>query len=54
MNDSGIRENFAWKSGILRFGIWSSRNPESYERLESRIQVSLTKTGIQPQKRQSL
>ena len=41
------------ESGILGFGLWSSRNPKSYFGLESIIQVTLTTTGIQPQKRQS-
>ena len=38
------------ESGILGFGIRNTaqtRNPESHGRLESRIQVLLTKTGIQ-------
>ena len=47
--DSGIRESFAY--GILNPGFWipeySSRNPESHLRLESRIQVLGTNTGIQ-------
>ena len=46
--DSRIRENFA--CGIWNPGLWnpedSLRNPESHKRLESRIQVPLTKTGI--------
>ena len=36
--DSGIRENFA--CGIQNPGFW---NPESHQRLESGIQVPLTK-----------
>ena len=47
--DSGIREIFV--CGIRNPGLWnpkySSRIPESHLRLESRIQVSLTGTGIQ-------
>ena len=46
--DSLIRENFA--CGIWNPGLWNSeyslRNLESHKRLESRIQVPLTKTGI--------
>ena len=44
-----IREIFA--CGILNPGLWnpenSSKNPESYWRLESRIQVLHTEIGIQ-------
>ena len=40
--NSGIRENFA---GLCN-PEYNSRNPESHKRLESRIQVPLTKTGI--------
>ena len=47
--DSGIREKFGCE--IQNPGLWnpeySSRNPESHWRLESRIQVPQTETGIQ-------
>ena len=47
--ESGIWEIFA--CGIRNPGLWipeySSRNPKSHKQLESRIQVSLTKTRIQ-------
>ena len=50
--DSGIREIFA--CGIWNPGLWnpeySSRNPESHQRLKSGIQIPLTKnleSGIQ-------
>ena len=52
----GIRENFADESGELWDPEYSSRNPDSYLRLESRgnrslllesrIQVTVTKTRI--------
>ena len=46
--ESGIEEKFA--CGIQNPGLWnpeySSRNPESHKRLETRIQVPMTKTGI--------
>ena len=46
---SGIKENFA--IGIRNVGFWdpefNSRNLESDQRLESRIQVRLTNSGLQ-------
>ena len=46
---SGIKENFA--IGIRNPGFWdpefNSRNLESHQRLESRIQVQLTNSGLQ-------
>ena len=47
--ESAIWESFT--CGIWNLGLWNSeyntRNPESYQRLESRIQVPFTKTGVQ-------
>lgn len=46
---SGIKENFA--IGIRNPGFWdpefNSRNLESHQRLESRIQVRLSNSGLQ-------
>ena len=46
---SGMKENFA--IGIRNLGFWdpefNSRNLESHQRLESRIQVRLTNSGLQ-------
>ena len=50
------RNFFLWNPGNFAYGMWnpgfwnleySSRNPESHCRLESRIQVLLTNTGTQ-------
>ena len=48
---SGIRENFAYeiRNPRLLNLQYSSRNPESHLRLESKIQFSLTVTRIQYQ-----
>ena len=47
--ESRIWENLVVKSGVM--GFWNlennSRIPESHYQLQSRIQVPLTKTGIQ-------
>ena len=46
--NSWIQEIFACEIGNpgLWNGEYTSRNPESHERLESRIQVPLTNTGF--------
>ena len=51
-NSPQVRESGKiFTRGIRNPGLWnpkySSKNPESLQRLESRIQVPLTKTGIQ-------
>ena len=43
VRESGFRKFLVLKSRILGFGIRNSRNPESHQRLQSRIQVPLTR-----------
>ena len=50
VRESGFQNPGIFVGGIWNPGLWnpeySSRSPESHQRLESRIQVPLTKTGI--------